>query len=86
MLDFHAHLHQQGLYPYHLNPVQELKPEDHRAHRAYCRWLLQMTGDQPDFLNHVLWTDKSSEDYLNSVADVVMPMLDDTPLQSRRHL
>ena len=39
--------------------MQELKSEDHRARRAYCRWLLQMTGDQADFLNHVLWTDKS---------------------------
>ena len=131
--------HQQGLYPYHLNPVQELKPEDHRARHVYCRWLLQITGDQPDFLNHVLWTDESGftqdsivnlynlhiysdenlrvthsssfqqmfnvnvwdgilgitligpfiieermrgEDYLNFIEDVVMPMLDDMPLQS----
>ena len=44
---------------YHQNPVQELKPDDHSARRTYCRWLLQMTGDQPDFLNHVLWTDES---------------------------
>ena len=101
-----------------------------------------MTGDQLDFLNHVLWTDESGftqegkmnlqnlhiysdenpsvtnstsfqrrfhvnvwagtlgntlivpfiiedrmrgEDYLNFVEDVVMPMLDDMPLQSRRH-
>ena len=26
-----------------------------------------------------------AEDYLNFVEDVVMPMLDDMPLQSRRH-
>ena len=39
--------------------MRELKPEVHRARRAYCRWLLQMTGDQPDFLNRVLWTDES---------------------------
>ena len=102
-----------------------------------------MTGDQPDFLNHVLWTDESGftrdgivnlhnlhiysdenpcvtrsasfqqrfhvnvragilgntligpfiiedrmrgEDYLNFVADVVMPILDDMPLHSRWHL
>ena len=101
-----------------------------------------MTGDQPDFLNHVLWTDESGftrdgimnlqnlhiysdenprvtrsasfqrrfrvddwagilgikligsfiiedsmrdEDYLNFVVDVVMPMSNDMPLQSRRH-
>ena len=101
-----------------------------------------MTGDQPDFFNHVLWTDESGftrdgvmnlhnlhiysdenprvtgsalfqrwfhvnvwagilgitligpfiiedsmggEDYLNFVEDVVMPMFDDMPLQSRRH-
>ena len=113
-------------------------PEDHCACRTYCRWLLQMTGDQPDFLNHVLWTDESGftrdgvmnlqnlhiysdenprvtrsasfqrrfrvnvwagilgvtligpfiiedsmrgEDYLNFVEDVVMPMLNDMPLQ-----
>ena len=119
--------------------MQESKPEDHRARRAYCRWLLQMSGDQPDFLNHVLWTDESGftrdgimnlhnlhiysgenprvthstsfqrrfrvnvwagilcntlivpfiiedrmrgEDYLNFIEDVVMPMLDDMPLQS----
>ena len=102
-----------------------------------------MTGDQPDFLNHVLWTDESGftligivnlhdlhiysdensrltcsasfqqrfrvnvwagilgnaligtftiedrmrgEDYLNFVEDVVMLMLNDMPLQSRRYL
>ena len=39
--------------------MQELKPEDHRARRAHCLWLLQMTGDQPDFLNNVLWSDES---------------------------
>ena len=101
-----------------------------------------MTADQPDFFNHVLWTDESGftrdgimnlhslhiysdenprvtrsasfrrrfrvnvwagilgiiligpfiiedsmrgEDYLNFVEDVLMPMLDDMPLQSRRH-
>ena len=52
----------------------------------HTRWLLQMPRDQPDFLNHVLWTDESGEDYLNFVAGVVMPMLDDMPLQSRLHL
>ena len=39
--------------------MQELKPEGHRARRTYCRWLLQMTGDQPGFLNRILWTDES---------------------------
>ena len=31
-------VHQHGLYPYHLHPVQELKPENHRPRRTYCRW------------------------------------------------
>ena len=39
--------------------MQELKTEDHRARRTYCRWFLQMTVDQPDFLNYVLWTNES---------------------------
>ncbi|PSN49449.1 hypothetical protein C0J52_06608, partial [Blattella germanica] len=52
-------LRRHGLNPYHLNPVQELKPEDHLPRRTYCRWLLRMTRDQPDFLNHILWTDES---------------------------
>ncbi|XP_026828179.1 uncharacterized protein LOC113562590 [Ooceraea biroi] len=39
-------------------PVQELLPRDHQYRREYCRWLLHKNIDEPDFLNHVLWTDE----------------------------
>ena len=58
-LDFHTHLFGEFFISKVCDPVQELNPEDHNARRTYCRWLSQMTGDQPDFLNHVLWTDES---------------------------
>ncbi|XP_011345392.2 uncharacterized protein LOC105283944 [Ooceraea biroi] len=40
-------------------PVQELLPRDHQYRREYCRWLLHKNIDEPDFLNHVLWTDEA---------------------------
>ncbi|XP_011864749.1 PREDICTED: uncharacterized protein LOC105560328 [Vollenhovia emeryi] len=52
-------LHDQGLHPFHVRPVQELTPKDHGCRREYCRWLLHKTVDDPDFLNHVLWTDEA---------------------------
>jgi hypothetical protein len=33
-------LHEQSLYPYHIQLVQALTPPDHRARVVYCHWLL----------------------------------------------
>jgi hypothetical protein len=33
-------LHEQSLYPYHIQRVQALTPADHRASVVYCHWLL----------------------------------------------
>jgi hypothetical protein len=34
-------LHEQGLHPYRLQRVQNLKPEDPPRRIAFCQWLLQ---------------------------------------------
>jgi hypothetical protein len=39
--------------------VQGLQPEDKEHHLEYCRWLLHSVVIEPNFLNHVLWTDEA---------------------------
>jgi hypothetical protein len=51
-------LHEQGLYPYHLQRVQHLKPEDPRR-IAFCQWLLQKIDEEPNFLSIILTTDEA---------------------------
>jgi hypothetical protein len=52
-------LRENGLHPFHLQPVQGLKSGDKERRLEYCRWLLHRVVDEPDFLNRVLWTDEA---------------------------
>jgi hypothetical protein len=42
-------LHEQGLHPYHLQRIQHLKPEDPPRRIAFCQWLFQQIGREPNF-------------------------------------
>lgn len=46
------------LYPFHLQTVQELRPQDFRARRQFCRWLIRKIEEDPNFLRRTVWTDE----------------------------
>jgi hypothetical protein len=50
---------ENSLHPFHLQPVQGLQPGDKERRLDYCRWFLHRVVDEPNFLNHVLWTDEA---------------------------
>jgi hypothetical protein len=52
-------LHEQGLHPYHIQRVQDLKPEDPPRRIAFCQWRLQKIDEEPNFLSIVLTTDEA---------------------------
>lgn len=52
-------LRRKRLYPFHVIPVQELKPQDKRSRREFCNWLLEKDFDDWTFLDNILWTDES---------------------------
>lgn len=52
-------LHEQLLYPYHLQRVQALGPADFPVRLQFCRWLYQEINN-PFFLQSVLFTDEAS--------------------------
>jgi hypothetical protein len=48
-------LHDQLLYPFHVQHVQALQtPLDYERRRAFCEWLLQQDAAYPTFLSLVL--------------------------------
>lgn len=52
-------LHDQQLYPYHLQKVQAMGPEDYPHRLRFSRWWLQQNLRQPDFGRYVLFTDEA---------------------------
>ena len=63
----------------------------HLRHSSFCNPSFTSPTSQALHLVHLasrpcIENRMRGGDYLNFVADVVMPMLDDMPLQSRRHL
>lgn len=53
-------LHEQHLYPYHLQRVQELLPGDYGFRIDYCRWLLERNDIQPEFHKRILFSDEAT--------------------------
>ncbi|EZA52969.1 hypothetical protein X777_07423 [Ooceraea biroi] len=53
-------IREEGLRPYKVQVVQELQPGDLRARKQFCQWMLGKLRRNPDFLENVLFTDKSS--------------------------
>jgi Transposase. len=53
-------LHEQLLYPYHVQRVQALNPiNDHQARLVFCRWFLRHDAEDPRFLANILFTDEA---------------------------
>lgn len=53
-------LKQDHRRPFHLQPVQGLRPGDAEKRLSFCRWVLQSAEVNPQFLQKILWTDESS--------------------------
>lgn len=53
-------LHDQQLYPYHIQRVQALLPRDFPQRINLCRWFLEKIAENPQFLNYVLFTDEAN--------------------------
>ncbi|EZA52959.1 hypothetical protein X777_07636 [Ooceraea biroi] len=47
-------------HPYHFQPVQNLLPQDLRARRNFCEWLLHAVHDDARILTKILWTDEAT--------------------------
>lgn len=47
-------------HPYHLQPVQNLEPEDLGRRLAFSNWLLAQVNNNNDFLRRILWTDEAT--------------------------
>jgi hypothetical protein len=53
-------LHDQLLYPFHVQHVQDLQPPpDYEHRRAFCEWLLQQDAAYPTFLSRMLVMDEA---------------------------
>lgn len=55
-----AILKEQLLYPYHMQRVQALLPRDFPNRLAFSNWMLEMVGQNPEFLEQVLFTDEAN--------------------------
>lgn len=55
-----AILKEQLLYPYHIQRVQALLPRDFPNRLAFSHWILEMIGQDPEFLEQVLFTDEAN--------------------------
>ncbi|CAH2005270.1 unnamed protein product [Acanthoscelides obtectus] len=53
-------LREEGLYPFHVQRVQALQPDDFPARVRFCEWLLHQHDNNPDFLKCILVTDEST--------------------------
>lgn len=49
-------LHEQGLYPYHVQKVQHLFPEDYARRMEFCHWINNNHG----VISHILFTDEAT--------------------------
>lgn len=52
-------LHDQMLYPYHVQRVQGLQPTDYHPRRNFFQWFLRMDAENPQFLSRILFTDEA---------------------------
>lgn len=48
------------LYPYHIQRVQALLPDDFPRRVALCRWMQESIGHNPRFLAQILFTDEAN--------------------------
>ncbi|CAH1966697.1 unnamed protein product [Acanthoscelides obtectus] len=53
-------LREEGLYPFHVQRVQALQPDDFPARVRFCEWLVHQHDNNPDFLKCILVTDEST--------------------------
>lgn len=53
-------LHDQLLYPYHLQRVQALLPCDFEARTNLSRWISNQQAENPLFISNILFTDEAS--------------------------
>lgn len=53
-------LNGEGKYPYRIQNVHELKPQDYPRRVDCSRWFLHKLADNPDFFQSVLFTDEAS--------------------------
>lgn len=64
----HRILQQNNYHPYHVQRVQSLLPRDYAPRVEFCRTMLAKNSEDPQFLNHILWTDESTfkkDGYMN---------------------
>ncbi|RZC31997.1 hypothetical protein BDFB_008889, partial [Asbolus verrucosus] len=52
-------LHEQLLYPYHVQKVQALRPTDFAPRRTFCEWFCGKCRNDPAFASRILVTDES---------------------------
>ena len=52
-------LHENSLYPYHIQRVQGLLPQDFPRRLDFSRWILRKCAHNPDFLSRVLFSDEA---------------------------
>lgn len=55
----HRTLQNNGLYPFHLTPVQDLLPGDAQRRVEFCQWLLRQQEEDEVFIKNILWTDEA---------------------------
>lgn len=55
----HRILQQEGYHPYHIQRVQQLKPEDWPRRIAFCQEMLRRQSEDENFFKTILWTDES---------------------------
>lgn len=55
----HRILQVESYHPYHIQKVQELKPEDYPKRVLFCQEMLQKNREDDNFFNNILWTDES---------------------------
>ncbi|KAJ3661754.1 hypothetical protein Zmor_006139 [Zophobas morio] len=53
-------LHNQGLYPYHVQRVHTLKPEDLPRRMRFCEWLFERNRADLRFVATIFFTDEST--------------------------
>jgi hypothetical protein len=53
-------LREHQLYPYHLQHLKALSPEDYSSKLTFCRWFLQQCGTNPNFAAVVFFTNEAT--------------------------
>lgn len=48
------------LYPYHVQRVQALLPDDYDRRMQWCQWFSNMSADNPNFSANILFTDEAN--------------------------